>query len=417
VDRLKVAVISKTDSSGGGASRVAADLAVFLNEQEAVSADHWIGSTGNKWLPHMKRLHGGKLLQNVHKACKVFSRMAGFPDYFTPEMLVHWISKDTDYDVYHLHDISTALSPLALSWLSRRKPVVWTFHDSSPFTGGCIYPMDCHNYLDRCHGCPQLREWPMFTRLDFTGTIQKHKHAIVRNSHIQVIAPSAWMAREAVSSGICDHDPVVINYSVDTGKFSDFDKQQLRKELGLPVDKKIVLLSAWSLQDRRKGGMYALEALNKLKSRPFVLMTGHADSQTRELYSEFDIYITGRINDDHKLAKYYASADLFLFPTLADNLPNVVLETMACATPCIAFAVGGVPEMISDGLTGYLVDKYDSTAMAEKTELLLNDDNLRKSFGVAARKRAIEKYGKDMFIDKHIRLYQRIISERAGKMT
>ena len=411
MDSLKVAVISKTDAGGGGASRVAADLSRLLNQSEDIIADHWVSYAKNDRMPYMKDLHGGKLLQTVQKGFRLLSRVVGYPDYLTPELFIHLLFKDKDYDIYHLHDISTALSPLAVSWLSGQKPLVWTFHDCSPFTGGCIFPMDCQNYLTGCQDCPQLDVWPMFTRLDFTGRIQKHKHNLVRRNSIRVIAPSAWMAQETVKSGMLSSLPDVINYGVDTDRFVNHDKRKIRRELGLPDHRDIILLSAWSLHDHRKGLAYAVETISMLKSDPLVLMVGDADTETRNVFDRFETCITGRLNDDRKLSGYYAAADVFLFPTLGDNFPNVVLETMACGTPCVAFNVGGVGEMIKDNITGYLVDKYDIDGLYTRVSQLLKDENLREGMAQNCRKMVIDKFSHSVFVDSHINLYHQVLQQ------
>ena len=409
MSNLKIAIISKSDSGGGGASRAASELARLLNERDDVLVHHWVRENKREWKPYMRKLHGDAMLQNVHKASRLMSGLVGFPDFFTPELLIHLINKDQEYDLYHLHDISTTLSPMALAWLARRKPVVWTLHDCSPFTGGCIFPQGCTNYLTTCHSCPQLGKWPMFSLLDFTGMIQNYKRSIAAKNRIFAVAPSRWMARQAVASGMWSDAPVVIPYSVDINCFRKHDKNKARELLGLPRERKIVLVGAWSITDERKGGEYALRALKSLQVKPFVLLVGKADRSFIDKFSGIDLAAPGLINDDTRLSLYYSAADVFLFPTLEDNLPNMVLESMSCGTPCIAFNVGGLPDMVEDNLSGKLVQAGDVNELSCALQRILEDENTRIAWSNRCIEIVKERYTWNSVLDRHMKLYRHVM--------
>jgi glycosyltransferase involved in cell wall biosynthesis len=401
---IHIAIISKSDSSGGGASRVAEDLTKLLGTQENIIAHHWAGYY-SKNTPQLKKLHGTGLFKFIYRIFLFGSRKIGLTDFITPEIFYHFWLKKLDYDIYHFHDISATFSPIALQWLAKRKPVVWTFHDCSPFTGGCLYPMGCETFLTRCDNCPQLKEWPLCTSIDLTGYIQKFKLSTIR--YVNCIAPSEWMAHIAMKTGISA--PLVIPNGVDTNLFKPYDKSTLREQLGLPKDKFIVTVSANSLSDPRKGTTYALQAVIKMRVPCYMVAIGKEPIDKQEIIMNGNIHYTGYIQEQAILAQYYAAADIFLFPTLADNLPLVVLENMACGTPVIAFATGGLPEIIEHGVNGWLAKQGNINGLIHGLEIAANFKEVLVTWGQNAQQTIKKKFNHITFLKSHIDLYHKIL--------
>ncbi|AFM26297.1 glycosyltransferase [Desulfomonile tiedjei] len=407
---LKIAVISKSNAEGGGASRVADDLAVLLNEEPNVIAHHWLGYPGAVWKQHMRLLFGGRRFHPIEQACRRISRKLGFTDFFTPEIFRMWLRKEVDYDIYHFHDLSTAVSPIGLRWLARRAHVVWTFHDISPFTGGCIFPMECKKWHARCRDCPKLQEWPLLTNFDRTRLMQAYKRKTAGKNLFTAIAPSAWMARQAIRSGMFSQPPRVIPYCVDTDLFQPHDKQAVRKKLGLPEHAYLILVSAAHLYEIRKGVVHALAALKAL-DRPFsVLLVGNSDPEVLARFKNFDLHVTGYVRDAELLSLYYAAADVFLFPTLADNLPLTVMETMAAGTPTIGFSTGGVPEMVSHKVHGWLAETADVQGLVEGLRTAHDNPEMREKWAKASRAKAVKLYSKPVFLKNHLDFYREILT-------
>ena len=406
---MKIAVLSKADQYGGGASRVAAELTTLLNAT-GHEAHHWLSWAGSPWSPQMRSLYGR--FQLPVRAANLAMRRIGFPELFPFELgalLRH--GRIWDYDLLHFHDLSSAISPQTLLWLSRRKPVAWTVHDCSPFTGGCLYPGICERFKTRCGGCPQLGGWPIDSWLDFTGIQQGFKRKLAASGRIHYIAPSNWMAATAMSSGLFPTPLQLIPYGIDTGLFRPRDKSVVRAQLGLPQDRDIVLLSAGSLLDVRKGVAYALDALlANHHLRPYVLLVGHPNSGIREKLAGFDLHEAGYIGDADTLARHYAAADIFLFTSLADNLPLTVLETMASGTPIVGFHTGGIPDMVVQDETGHLVPQGDMTALAATLATALGDAGLRRAWAGAGIERARQEYSHAKFLAAHLALYKQLIA-------
>jgi len=406
---LKIAIISKSDSLGGGASRVAEDLAFYLNQIQNVKAHHWMGYPGRQIHTYTQKLFGGRIFSQVHRLCRTTSRIMGFPDFFTPELYNLYFRKNS-YDIYHFHDISTTFSPLFLNWLAHRKPVIWTIHDCSPFTGGCIFPEDCKKYLNKCGNCPQLGEWPMLTRLDFTGPIQNYKKKMGQTGRINFVFPSQWIADEATKCGLTHEDPLVIPYFVNTEVFRPIDKSSIRSILGLPTKRFIVLISAWSIATKRKGFLDAVEAVRHMKDTPYLLVVGNSSNELVRKLDGFEYRITGYINNDRFLAQYYAAADIFLFPTLADNLPNSILETMSSGTAPVTYRTGGIPEMVDHNESGWLATTGSVDGLVEGLNMAHGDPNTLRSWQNKAREKVLKDFRRDTVLDKYVALYKQLAS-------
>ncbi|MDJ0864222.1 MAG: glycosyltransferase [Gammaproteobacteria bacterium] len=402
-----MAVVSKADHHGGGASRVAGELAELLN-RGGHRADHWMAWAGDGFGEHRRPLYGR--FQRWFSRGHAYTKRFGFPELIPFELTTFLRRRRLlDYDLFHFHDLSSAISPWTLRAISWARPVVWTFHDCSPFTGGCLYPMGCERFTRRCGPCPQLGEWPLDTNRDFTGVMQGIKRNLARSCRVIAVTPSNWMADMALGSGLFPSRPMVVPNGVDTTLFSPMDKPALRDELGMPRERRVVLLSAGSILDERKGTRHALQALRQIAElRPFLLVTGHMDDQARDMMRGFDYHEAGYVSDKSRLARYYASADLFLFCSLADNQPLVVLETLATGTPTVGFATGGIPDVVKQNETGYLVPQGDEAALVQALRDTLTGDQLPQ-WAANGRRHVVENFSHERFLENHLSVYSRVV--------
>jgi glycosyltransferase involved in cell wall biosynthesis len=109
----------------------------------------------------------------------------------------------------------------------------------------------------------------------------------------------------------------------------------------------------------------------------------------------------------------YSAADVLVFPTRAENLSLVLLESMACGTPMVSFRVGGVPDLVRPGLTGYLAEPEDVKDLAAGIVKLLEDLPLRTSLGRHCREIAVKEYALDLHVERHIGLYRKVCAGNA----
>lgn len=413
---LSIAVISKSDAAGGGASRKAGELVELLNAA-GHRAHHWVSYIKGEYKPYHRFLYGSRHGKWVGRI-RAFSKRWGYVDLPPVEMLTLLRQRRLyEYDLVHFHDLSSAISPLTVRYVARRRPTVWTFRDCSPFTGGCLYPQECTAFMDRCGPCPQLGQWPLDTTQDRTGALQNIKRKTAAEGRFVPTAPSQWMANMAMKSGMFPAPPEVVPNGIPLQVFRPQNKSALRFRLGLPLDRKIVLMTAMSQDSPRKGGRYAAEALAALHDlKPLALLVGDVlPERARELFGEVECHCTGKILDAGLLADWYAAADVFLCPSLADNLPSTVLESMACGLPIVAFRTGGIPEMVEQGVNGHLADQRNMCGLVSGLRAALQDDPGQR-WGQASRKIAEARYADNMMRDNYISLYRRVIVswERRG---
>jgi glycosyltransferase involved in cell wall biosynthesis len=412
---MRIAIIGRADEQAGGAARAASDLARSL-EAAGHQVDHWVAYlTGNPRLgKSYKVLTSSRLQRLTYQALRKLSRKSGLHDLLLPTYPLLRRGGFDRYDIVHIHDTQEILSPLAVRLIARQIPTVWTLHACEAFTGGCIYPGECARYRTRCGQCPQLASWPIVSPgLDFTGWFHDQCRAIHTRGLVVPVAPCEWMRTMARDSGMFRHDPMLIRYGVDTQNFRPMHREAVREALGLPCHRKIVLLGATYLHDERKGVRFAVEALRRLPDdKPYVLAVGHPPRpQDAEAFHGVDIHFAGFIGDTRFLAQYYAAADVYLFPTLADNSPVQILETMAAGTPTVGFETGGVPESIVHGETGYVARQRDVDDLVAGLKLALTGD-VAQRWGNQARERALNVFSLERHRDAHLNLYEEILRGR-----
>lgn len=408
---MRIAQVSKADSFGGGASRVAEELSQQL-QQHGYFSHHWASWSG-KGFDYQKRFSLYGRFEREIRGAHSLVKKAGFPELVPFELLTLLRKKRIDqYDIFHFHDISSAISPVTLGVLSKTKPVVWTIHDCSPFTGGCLYPIECNRFKSGCGQCPQIGQWPIDSRFDATRFMNGIKRRLHKQGKVIPITPSRWMSKLAFSSGMFSTPPHVVPNGVDVDLFRPLDKKQARTLLGIPLDRRIVLLSAGNILDERKGTKFSLQALSLVKKlSPYLLVVGSIDENAKKLLEGFEYCSTGYISDQQKMALVYAAADIFLFPSLADNQPLAILETMACGTPIVGFETGGIPEMVEQNKSGFLVPQRDVGKLAIALELAFKD-NRYVGWGVESRYKAEKEYCFEQFIKNHILVYEEAILKK-----
>jgi len=411
---MRIAQISKADSFGGGASRVAEELSNILRA-EGYTAHHWASWSG-KGYDHIGRFPLYGRFERQIRAAHYLTKKIGFPELLPFELgtlLRH--QRQQNYDLLHFHDLSSAISPLTLGHLSKKMPVIWTFHDCSPFTGGCLYPMQCDRFRMGCGNCPQIGQWPIDSFIDATRALHRVKKHIHSSNRIICITPSRWMADLAFQSGLFLKKPLVINNAVNTNIYTPSDKRAVRQSLGIPNKRNVILISAGHILDERKGTLLALEALNSCKHlKPFLLVVGAIDKTAETLLSPFDYYATGYIADQQKMATIYSAADVFLFCSLADNQPLVILETMAAGTPLVGFATGGIPEMVEQDVTGFLVPQRDIKALSQGLSIAFSDSR-HKRWSAEGRRKALDEFSWKNWGANHLDLYYEVVKSHHTK--
>ena len=321
-----------------------------------------------------------------------------------------------DADVIHLHWVNHGfLTPKFLAELDElEKPVVWTFHDSNAFTGGCHVRYTCENFHQQCGNCPVLR---LSGKTDISNKNWLRKQKAYSEFNFHIVAPSNWMANSVKQSSLLGIRNVsVVPNTIEIDVFKPYVKAEAKQILKIPANH-FVLMSGFmpSKNDKHKGTQYLIDALNELARRPEIpneqielVIFGNKDEKNMPEFP-FKTTFLGTINKDEHLAKCYAAADAFITPSLEDNLPNTVMESLACATPVIAFKTGGIPDMVSHLQNGYLADYKSSSDLADGIEwLFLHED--KEAVQKEARRTILNRFAPAVIATQHEEIYQTLIN-------
>ncbi len=315
-------------------------------------------------------------------------------------------------DIINLHWVAWFQSAENVAkLLSLGKPVVWTLHDMRPFTGGCHYGAGCRKFETDCLDCPQLKN----DYLNIPAKTLELQKKMYGSSNITVVTPSSWLAEEAKKSAIFRNVRIeTISNGVDLNIFKPTDKYEARKKLGLDGDKKYILFGADSFGATYKGFDLLLDVLGKLRQlvnpdEIIFLIFGGRDARVEELAfscKNFDI-----IENDEMLSLIYSAADITVIPSREDNLPNVMLESIACGTPVVGFRIGGLPDIISKN-TGALIEPFEIESMALKIADLLRDDQALAKLSLSCSEFAVEKLSIDMQARDYQKLFLSLLDGR-----
>ena len=322
-------------------------------------------------------------------------------------------------DVVHLHWINQGM--LSLKNLDKifasGKPIVWTMHDMWPFTGICHYAADCDRYRLECHNCPLL--YGGGTRHDLSRKIFRRKRELYKGRHITFVACSHWLEEKAKKSALLTGQNIVsIPNAINTNLFRPRDKQEARHKTLLPQDMKLILFGSVKITDPRKGMSYLIESCKllaekhpELKGELGIVAFGNQSKQLESLVP-FKVYPLDFIANEHQLVDIYNSVDIYVTPSLQDNLPNTIMEAMACGIPCVGFNVGGIPEMIDHLHNGYVARYRSSEDLANGIYWTLTDPGYA-SLSAEAYRKASTHYSERVIAKKFTDLYNKVTGKYA----
>lgn len=290
-------------------------------------------------------------------------------------------------DVIHLHWINQGFLSLKCirKILESGKPVVWTMHDMWPATAICHLTLECRNFENHCHHCGYLANGG--GENDLSAKVWKRKVRLLEGKKVSFVACSRWLADEARKSALLAGQYVTsIPNPIDIRVFKPGDMQAGRKNNGLPAGKRIILFVSQRATNEYKGMSYLADACRMLadrypemkKNTAIAILGGHSEEVVPLL--PFDAIPLGYVSDTRKIVELYRAADVFVLPSLSENLPNTIMEAMACGVPCIGFRVGGIPEMIEHGKNGYVANYRDAEDLAAGIRWVLDEadaDELR----------------------------------------
>lgn len=313
-------------------------------------------------------------------------------------------------DVVHLNWVNNGF----ISISSLRKitaPIVWTLHDMWAMTGGCHYCGNCDQFVSSCGNCPCLNS---SKKNDLSATQLQQKKQLWSTLPFIVVCPSKWLAKCAKESSVLKNKRIeVIPNGIDTNIFQPMDKLQARSALNLPHDKKLVLFNAFNaLNDVRKGIDTCIKTMGLIAERGNVdiELAVLGEYQLDSISSHIPIHYLGKLSDEIALSLVYSAADIFFNPSKQDNLPNTILEAMACGLPCVASEIGGFPDLIKYGKNGFLSNSNDYQDFAQHIITLANDTALYSCLSESARKTILQSFDINHVSYQYYELYKDLTS-------
>lgn len=310
-----------------------------------------------------------------------------------------------DADIVHLHWINNGF--LSVEQLAKiKKPIVWTLHDMWAFCGAEHYTSENDYYKNGYTNSENvLDKWVW----------RRKENAYSKIENLTIVTPSSWLAKCVRESLLLDDRRVeVIGNGIDTNIFSPKNTKELRLKYGIPIEKKIILFSGYKgVEDPRKGFNHLLNALklreetNNINDIELVIIGSDKSDEIEDL--KIKSHLMGMINDSNIMRDLYALSDLFILPSKEDNLPNTVLEAMACETPVVAFNIGGVPDMVDHKKNGYLAEPFEDEVLSEGIRWCLDSDEKLKNLSSNAREKIISDFQVTKQSEKYVALYKDII--------
>lgn len=396
---MKILILNTTDQGGAANACIRLHLGLL---KSGIESRLLLLSKSNENIPECYTF-----LQENRSLGKRIAQNAGYRlNKFLKKRKTRGISHDPDlfkfptsgFDItrHWLYDWAQAINfhwvADFLDWPSffrkNTKPIAWTLHDMLPFTGGYHYEYEFP--FDRY-------------RKQITDNLRIKQQAL-KNRTVNIIALNKWMKARSEESALFKSFPHhLIPNGISTSVFQPLNSSFARQALGLPQDKKVLLFTATSLKTKRKGFNYLMEAIPLLSKEVVLGVVG--DNIPSVMLQKENVFSLGKINDERLMALAYSAADLFVIPSIEDNLPNTVIESLACGTPVAGFRIGGVPDMVIPGQNGLLCEEIGPVELAATIEKALMAGFDRASI----RQDAVRRFDQSVQAKAYIELFHSIL--------
>lgn len=319
-------------------------------------------------------------------------------------------------DIIHLAWVNQGM--LSLSGIQKilksGKPIVWTMHDIWPATGICHTALGCNTFKTGCRDCKYLPGGGSTN--DLSTKLFARKRKLYQHSGIHFVTCSKWLGDQARQSALLTGMNIfTIPNPIDTHIYKKGDQRQARLHAGLPAEGNIILFVSQRVTLERKGMNYFIKGLEKLLEQhpemkdntSIAILGGHSEELAPML--PLRSYSLGYINDDRKIVDVYNSANVYVLPSLDDNLPNTIMEAMACGVPCVGFKVGGIPEMIDHEKNGYVARFKDTADLAEGIHWVLREAD-HEALSQAAVAKVTASYSQRAVAMQYIEVYNQAMA-------
>jgi glycosyltransferase involved in cell wall biosynthesis len=342
----------------------------------------------------------------------------GFQYYYLPFSPGFILKKARELkpDIISLHIIHGGYFKTShIKKLSKIAPIVWTLHDMWSFAGSAAHTFGDESWKQLKSSKEEKKIYPHIG-VNRGKQLLKRKRRIYKKSNLHIVVPSHWLYNLVKQSPVFENKPIYrITHGVDLESFKPMDKDSCREALGIPKNAKVLMFSSSDDLARSpwKGGQLLLDILTAINSRVDdrieTLVLGKGRLSGLEHLNQLNIRQMGYINNEGLISLLLSAADLFIYPTRADSLGLVLVESIACGTPCITFDIGGCRDVIENDISGYKIEPFDTEAFAVKTVELLNDLEKRDKLSAAARKFAQDHFDLKDMAAAYYRLFRQIL--------
>lgn len=408
-----------TEDMGAGAPIAVRRLNEALNRLNGISSTIGVkvkttDDLAVQALPGFRSKFWGKV---VDKCCNEFVKLykpsehVPYSAYFLNNAVPASISV-LKPDILHLHWIcGNFISPKGLQTISELGiPVAWTFHDTWPFTGGCHITSGCSRWMEHCGNCPALGN-PGKRDISWRLWRAKKKAYLALKPTI-VALNKKFYANAQKSPLLVGCHTVTLPNTIDALIFRPIPKEIARSLLGLDIEGRYILFGACDSTSNRNKGFDLLSAalgvLSKTSVKGLSCLVFGASHSGKITNTPLPTRYLGMLRDELTLALVYSAADVFVCPSREDNLPNTIMEALACGTPVVGFAVGGIPDMVEHKINGMLATPHDPNELAEGIAYILADEERRQHMGAMARQGVLQKYSMSVVAPQYLALYKEL---------
>lgn len=421
---MNILIVNTSERTGGAAvaaNRLMKALNNYGMKAKMLVRDKESDTLTVVQLPHSPMKHWHFLWERLVVYCKLhFSKHHLFEiDIANAGTDITKLREFQEADIIHLHWVNQGMLSLnnIRKILHSGKAVVWTMHDIWPATSICHVTLNCRSFTTGCHHCRLLPGGG--SNHDLAYSTWQKKQAMVQSGTIFYVACSRWLESEAKKSALLTGQKITsIPNCIDTHIYRKGNKQEARQRLGLPANQKLILFASQRVTNENKGMSYLIEACQQLAqtdgAKPgVVILGGHAEEVVAQL--PLDAYPLGYVNDEHRIVDVYNAVDVFVLPSLSENLPNTIMEAMACGVPCVGFRIGGIPEEIDHQKNGYVAEYRNANDLGHGISWILNEADYE-----ALSEQAIHKvnrnYSQRSVASKYIEIYNQALAIKHYKI-
>jgi glycosyltransferase involved in cell wall biosynthesis len=312
-------------------------------------------------------------------------------------------------DIINIHWINNGF--ISLQQISKfpNIPIVFSMHDMWITTGGCHYSLDCLKFQNKCSSCDQLKSSSPYDLSTFNFN-SKVKLIQNLNRKISFIGLSTWISELAKKSKIVGMRQVVnLPNTINADFYKPLNKQNCKDVLGINTSKKILLYGAVNATTNKiKGFEHLKNAIRLLDINDYLLVIFGNSENDFDIGCDIELLKFGFINDELTMRALYNASDVFLLPSIQENLSNSIMESLSCGVPAVAFNIGGNSDIIKHNVTGYLSVAFDPADFANGINIVTKNNNL----SINAREFVIQNFDYPVVSRRYFEYFKSIVNNQ-----